>query len=180
MSAVRVDKVGTGIGYHEVLHPPNRLAGKVRQVPSTGTSEADLVARAEKAVAALSHDFADWLVEELERLVAAREGVAAAGLADDAARGELYRVCHDLRGQAPMLGFPLAARVAESVCAMLDTVKPERIPVVLLDHHVDAMRAIVREKATGEGTAIARTLVTRLAAVSKEFVAAEEARAEST
>jgi hypothetical protein len=179
MNSVRVEKVGSGVGYHEILHPPNRLAAKVREVPSSGTSEADLVARAEKAVAALSHDFADWLGEELDRLVMARDAVAERGLADDKARGELYRVCHDLRGQAPMLGFPLAARVADGVCGLLDGVALARIPIALIDHHVDAMRAIVREKASGEGTPIARTLAQRLSAVTKEFIAAEQARAES-
>lgn len=179
MSAVRVEKIGTGVGYHEVLHPPNRLAGKVRQVPTGSVSEADLIARAEKAVAAMSHDFADWLVEELTRLEGIRERVSATGLTDDAARNDLYRVCHDLRGQAPMLGFPLAAKVADSLCTILDGVAPARIPLALVDHHVDAMRAIVREKANGDGTSIARTLVTRLVAVGKEFAAAEQARAEN-
>jgi hypothetical protein len=116
MKNVRVEKVGSGVGYHEVLYPPNPLSSKVREVPSTGASEADLVARAERAVAAMSHDFADWLVEELDRLVAARERITKVGLQDEVARAELYRVCHDLRGQAPMLGFPLAARVADGVC----------------------------------------------------------------
>jgi hypothetical protein len=78
-----------------------------------------------------------------------------------------------------MPGFPLAAKVADSLCGLLDGVAPARIPFPLVDHHVDAVRAIVRENARGEGTSVARTLVTRLVAVSRDFAAAEQTRAES-
>ena len=48
-----------------------------------------------------------------------------------------------------------------------------RIPVELVDQHVDAVRAIMRESARPEGAATAQALTKRLREVTGEFLAFE-------
>jgi hypothetical protein len=48
-----------------------------------------------------------------------------------------------------------------------------RIPLALVDQHVDAIRAMVRERDLPEAAATAQTLTRRLREVTEEFLAHE-------
>lgn len=129
----------------------------------------EAIARAETALGRLSSQFASWIDEDIAALVAARDAAHAASLSGEA-RERLYRMVHELRGQGTLLGYPLVSRVAESLCNLIDRVTD--IPPELIDQHVDAIRAIVHETARGDGTPLARKLVTVLADVTEDFVRA--------
>jgi hypothetical protein len=57
-------------GDHEIITPENKLRGAVSK--TSGQSGDDPVARAEKALADLSHQFANWMDAECDRLDKAR------------------------------------------------------------------------------------------------------------
>src|SRR5690606_16658072 len=84
---------------------------------------------------------------------------------------ELFHAAHDVKGDAATFGFPLAAGPAESLCRVLEH-SPDRgrIPLALIDQHVDAVRAIVREYARSDIAEIAAALTRRLRQVSDEFL----------
>jgi len=177
LDTARVAVVGAGNSAHEVIEPQNPFKGKVRIVrDADGAAMQAAIARADQALGMLSVQFDGWMAEEAERLAAVRDGFHRTNAAPEAAK-ELFRVAHDLRGQAATLGYPLASRLAESLCHLFDKVAPERIPHVLVDQHVDAIRAVVAERASGDGTPIARTLTERLLDVTNEFVGLELKRA---
>src|ERR1043165_7939740 len=89
-------------------------------------------------------------------------------------REALFRAAHDIKGQAATLGFPLVAAVAESLCRLLEeTHDPRRIPLDLVDQHVDAVRAIFREHGRARAEVVAEALTRRLRQVCDDFLASQ-------
>jgi HPt (histidine-containing phosphotransfer) domain-containing protein len=158
---------------HEVFTPPNKLR-KVMSVvaePEAGTEDA--VARAEQALSQLSSQFAAWMEAECERLDQARNAVKDGGFTKKA-RDRLFFAAHDIKGDAETFGYQMAAIPADSLCRLIEhTPDPSRIPVTLLDQHVDAIRAIVRETARPDAQETATALTRRLCEVTDEFLAHE-------
>ena len=63
---------------------------------------------------------------------------------------------------------------ADSLCRLLEhTPQMTRIPVALLDQHVDAVRAIARERGRADLPGIADALTRRLREVTDEFLRVE-------
>jgi hypothetical protein len=133
----------------------------------------DEVARAELALSQLSSQFAIWMEAECERLDQARNAVKAAGFTK-AACNLLFFAAHDIKGDAVTFGYKMAAVPADSLCRLIEHA-PDlgRIPVTLLDQHVDAIRAIVREIARPDAQETATALTRRLSEVTDEFLAHE-------
>ncbi|HEY2135306.1 MAG TPA: Hpt domain-containing protein [Xanthobacteraceae bacterium] len=154
---------------HDVITPPNKFKGVVRRV----ADDDDPVARAEAALAELSTEFSGWMDDECEQLDKARAAVRQSGMGVQP-REALFRAAHDIKGQAATLGFPLVAAVADSLCGLLEhTRDPRRIPVALIDQHVDAVRAIIREHGRPQAAAMAEMLTRRLREVSEDFLRRE-------
>jgi chemotaxis protein histidine kinase CheA len=154
---------------HEVITPPNRLRGTVSRVKD-GKAADHPVARAEQALAQLSSEFAAWMDEECERLDQARREVKAKGF-NQATHQALFHAAHDIKGEAATFGYPWIASLADSLCRLLEhTPEATRIPLTLVDQHVDAMRAIVRESARADIATLAQTLTKRLREVTEEFL----------
>jgi hypothetical protein len=155
---------------HDVIVPQNTLR-KAWAAPVAGGS--DPVGDAERALAALSGEFAGWMESECERLDTARGAVRTKGF-DSATRTELHHAAHDLKGHGATFGFPRAATAAASLCRLIErTPDARRIPLALIDQHVDAVRAIVRERAEERADAIADDLTTRLREVTDDFLRTE-------
>ncbi len=158
-------------GDHEVISPDT---SKMRRLvrPATPTDD-DPVARAEKALEQISGEFTTWMSDECERLDAARRSVKASGL-NKQTKQELFLSAHDVKGDCSTFGFPAVAPAADSLCRLLEhTPDMTRIPVAIIDQHVDAVRAIVREYARPDITMIAHSLTSKLRVVTDEFLAAE-------
>jgi HPt (histidine-containing phosphotransfer) domain-containing protein len=155
---------------HDVIVPQNTLR-KAWAKPTAGGS--DPVADAERALAALSGEFAGWMASECERLDAARGAVRAKGF-DSGTRQAIHHAAHDIKGHAATFGYPYAAAAAASLCRLLErTPDASRIPLALIDQHVDAVRAIVRERAEARADLVADALTTRLREAADDFLRAE-------
>lgn len=158
-------------GDYEMITPPDRLRMAVSEVPDG--EEDDPVARAEAALSRLSTEFSSWMDTECERLDAARHTIKANGFTE-ATRDALFRSAHDIKGEAATFGYPLAALPADSLCRLIEhTPDVNRIPVSLIDQHVDAVRAIVREDARHDIRQVADILTKRLRDVTDEFLVRE-------
>jgi chemotaxis protein histidine kinase CheA len=121
----------------EIFMPPNTLKAKMG---SAGTGlDLAAVKRAEQAMEGLKTEFSSWMNADVERLANCRDAYAAKP--DEDAKGDLYRAAHDVKGQAMTFEFPFAARIASSLCKMLDA--PGAAPLKLVDAHVDAIRVVV-------------------------------------
>jgi HPt (histidine-containing phosphotransfer) domain-containing protein len=155
---------------HEVITPPHELRKAVMQATD---GDDDPIARAEAALAQLSIEFGDWMHAECERLEAARQEVKHLGFTKKT-YDELFRAAHDIKGEAATFGYPAVGAVANSLCRLIEhTPDMTRIPLSLIEQHVDAVRAIAREHARADLAAIAAALTRRLHEVTDEFLRAE-------
>jgi HPt (histidine-containing phosphotransfer) domain-containing protein len=152
---------------HEVITPPNRLRKAIR--PSLPDDD-DPVTRAEQALADLAPEFSNWMQQECDRLEGARQKVCEQGF--NAPNHEaLFHAAHDIKGEAATFGYPAVAAVAESLCRLIEhTPSMDFIPVPLMEQHVDAIRAIVRESSRSNAETVAATLTLRLREVTDEFL----------
>jgi HPt (histidine-containing phosphotransfer) domain-containing protein len=159
---------------HEVIVPPNKLKKAVGKAVAAGApGQDDPVARAEAALAELSTEFSSWMDTECKRLDQARRKVKRSGL-KGAARDDLFHAAHDIKGEAETFGFPLAGLVADSLCRLIEhTPDLQRVPLPLVDQHVDAVRAIIREAGLEDADQTATKLVARLRQVTDDFLSYE-------
>lgn len=155
---------------HQIITPVNRLEKAVAKVM---LPDDDPLARAEAALAQLSGEFGDWMIAECDRLDTARHAVREHGFNRHTFE-ELFHAAHDVKGDAATFGFPLAAGAAASLCRVLEhSPDSARIPLALVEQHVDAVRAIVREYARPDIEEIATELIDKLRRVSEEFLVHE-------
>ncbi|WP_088346929.1 MULTISPECIES: Hpt domain-containing protein [Rhodomicrobium] len=94
-----------------------------------------------------------WLqqtMDELDLLGAAVD--SASGAPADLAK-EVYRLFHDLQGQAALFGYPLLGRVGQSFCAYWrtagDEFGPDRLP--MMRAHLAAARKVLDKRLEGPG-----------------------------
>ena len=107
---------------------------------------------------------------ECERLDKARRDIAVAGFTM-ANKDALFHAAHDIKGEAATFGFPLVAMAADSLCRLIEhTPDVTRIPIRLVDQHVDAVRAIYREYSRSDAKGLADALTKRLRVVTDEFL----------
>ena len=158
-------------GDHEFITPDTRKLRKTLRPALPG--EADPVARAEEALAAISGDFSQWMQDECARLDAARRKVKDQGLSKQT-RQELFLAAHDVKGDSGTFGYPEVGAAADSLCRLLEhTPDLTKIPLAIVDQHVDAVRAIVREHTRADITEIAAALTGKLRTVTDEFLIRE-------
>src|SRR3974390_2671527 len=128
---------------HEVISPPHRLRRAISKVPLA--PEDDAGARAELALKLLAVEFPSWMEQEGERLDRARNAIKASGFTATT-RDALFYAAHDIKGGAKTLGYPGLMPPADSLCRLIEHTRDmQRIPMTLVDQHVDAVRAIIRE-----------------------------------
>ena len=132
----------------EMIRRPNLLRSKVGG--SFGGIDAAAVARAEEALKALSSQFGQWLQDEMVKLEAAESAIRSDGFHAQTAEN-LYMRAHDLKGLGTTYEYPLVTRVAASLCRLMDESEQRpNAPWPLVEAHISAIRAIVRDKIQAE------------------------------
>jgi chemotaxis protein histidine kinase CheA len=155
---------------HIVIAQPNPLRDMVRRVPDDTID--DPVARAEAALASLSTEFEAWMAAECERLATAHTAFARDG-ASRATIDDLFRAAHDIKGGASTFGYPIAAVTAESLCRIIEHAPDlAQVPSGLIQHHVEAIQAIVREDTALDKATTAKELCAQLRKLADEFLTA--------
>ena len=148
----------------QVIRQPNPLRAKVG---GFGGIDADAIAKAEAALKAMSAQFGQWLQDEIVKLDQAQADIRAKGYTPETAEG-LYFRAHDLKGLGATYQYPLVTRLAGSLCRLMDDgEKRMQAPLAILDAHIDAIRAVVRDEIQTDdhptGRALAETLEARVA-----------------
>ncbi len=159
---------------HVVIHPRNVLKAKAAMaLDGKPPMDETAIRRAEQALKALSVNFNGWMEEAARGLGDARDIVRNQGSGEGRAAA-LHRAAHDIRGQATTFGFPLASRVGASLCRMLEECPPAAIhsgPLTpLVDQHVDAIRAIVREGVMQSRHRTGEALTAELEAITERLL----------
>eukprot|EP01035_Chromulina_nebulosa_P049541 gene49541-67279_t len=135
------------------------------------SSEIDAaVARAEQALAGLSGEFKTWMQVECDRLVTAHAAMIAGGVTK-ATRDELFRAAHDIKGDAATFGFPTAGAAAHSLCRIVEHAPDlAAVPPDLIQHHINAIQAIVREHTAIDTSGMADELSRKLRRVADDYL----------
>ena len=127
----------------EVIHVPNVLKAKVGS--GFGGIDPNAIAKAEAALKQLSSQFGNWLQDEVGKLEAARAAIHTQGL-NEATAAQLYTHAHDLKGLGATYQFPLIGRIAGSLCQLMhEPAQRAKAPLFLVDAHIDAIRAAMRD-----------------------------------
>jgi len=146
----------------QVIRPPNNLRMKVGG--GFGGIDASAIARAEQALASMSAQFGQWLQDEIVKLEKAQADIRAGGYTEANAEA-LYFRAHDLKGLGSTYQFPLVTRLAGSLCRLMDDpVKRMNAPMVVVEAHIDAIRAVVRDGIQTDDHPVGRTLAETLEA----------------
>jgi hypothetical protein len=70
---------------------------------------------------------------------------------------------HDLKGLGSTYEFPIVSRIAGSLCKLIDDPATRaRAPLNLVDAHIDAIKAAVRENIKDADHPVGQVLVTEL------------------
>ncbi|WP_024516906.1 Hpt domain-containing protein [Bradyrhizobium sp. Tv2a-2] len=155
---------------HHVITQPNPLRTVLRRVEDEKDSD-DPVARAEQALAGLSGEFKGWMLAEADRLSAAYAHIRQDGFNQKASE-ELFRAAHDIKGDAATFGFFHAGTVADSLCRVIEHAPDlKKVPSELIEHHINAIQAIVNDHTKFDATMVATELSRRLRRVADEYLA---------
>ena len=146
-------------------------SGQVIQVPNTlrlkvggrfGAIDPGAIAKAEAALKSLSGNFAQWLNDEVTKLEGARQRVKTEGMSPETMEF-LYLRAHDLKGLGTTYGYQLITRIAGSLCRMIDDKeKRSATPLELVDAHIDAIKAAVRDGIKSDEHPVGSILVNEL------------------
>ena len=152
-----------------VISVPNNLKAKMGGL---GALDASAIAKAEAAMQALSANFGQWLNDEVAKLEGARANIKANGLNKETAEG-LYFRAHDLKGLGTTYEFPLVTKLAGSLCRLMDDpARRHDAPILLIDAHIDAIKAMVRDGIRDPEHPVGRVLAAELESKVKQHLAA--------
>ncbi|MFC3070353.1 Hpt domain-containing protein [Phenylobacterium soli] len=145
----------------QVIPAPTNLRLKVG-ASRLGAIDAAAIAKAEAALKSLSGNFDQWLQDEISKLDAARQAVKSNGQTAESMEN-LYLRAHDLKGLGTTYGYQLITRIAGSLCRLIDEKdKRPTAPMALVDAHIDAIKAAVREGMKTDEHPVGSALVTAL------------------
>ena len=163
------------------MSPPAPRQGQVFAAPTVlrdrlgprfGKIDPDAVAKAEAALKGLSSQFGQWLQDEVGKLDASREAIRTGGVTRASVDG-LFTRAHDLKGLGATYEFPLVTRIAGSLCKLLgDGDGRVNTPMPLVDAHINAIKAAVRDNIRDSDNPVGAALASELERHTAQYLAA--------
>lgn len=134
------------------------------------------IRRAQEAVEALSSEFPDWMRDDVTKLDEAWRRVRET-YGTEPAFESLLLAALSIKGMSAMLGYPYSGQICASLVELIEE-SPDRsrIPLELIGHHVNAVKAEFREQVDESMRKTARALVAALHRVSSAFIHNEKMR----
>jgi CheY-like chemotaxis protein len=144
---------------------PNTLKEKAGGANITGPAEIpmELLEEAEQQLQRAALDFSTWATEYLSRL----SDLCTQALKQPTGRTPHFQninlLALELRGQGGTFGYPLISTFGKMLYdSTIDGCPEDDNAVEIVKAHIDAMRAVMREKISGDGGAIGRELTMSL------------------
>ncbi len=163
------------------MSQPTSRQGQVFAAPTTlrdrlgprfGRIDPDAIAKAEAALKGLSSQFGQWLQDEVGKLDSAREAIRTSGT-NRATIDQLFTRAHDLKGLGATYEFPIVSRVAGSLCKLLgDGDVRLTTPMALVDAHIHAIKAAVRDNIRDSDNPVGHALASELERHTADYLAA--------
>lgn len=165
----------TGIDRFPVVYfdLPNRLGAKVGIGPKdpVPTLPPEVLAAAEAEIQSRAGDYATWIAGEVEDLVRSVDQLAADGPAVPELVARINRSAHEMRGQGGIFGYPLITHIAKSLYGatqgtVSEVTGKERL---LFKAHVDAIKAVMNGRISGDGGETGKQLLASLEIAKKKY-----------
>ena len=135
-----------------LLNLPNVLREKADQPGGLRPEEA--IERARIALVDFRDTYEEWVAEDVKRLKAESNRILAAPGQSQPHVERLYRIAHEMRGQAATFGLPLLTEIGNYLCRFVEKMgAPRDRDLEILDLHVEAMRLVVAEGGAPDGPA---------------------------
>jgi hypothetical protein len=151
------------------MQAPNPLRPRLGARLGGGLDPA-AIAKAEAALKSLSGNFSEWLQDEVAKLDAARARLQTEGLTPETGEN-LYLRAHDLKGLGATYEYPIVTRIAGSLCKLIDDPsKRTQAPLVLIDAHIDTVKAAIRGQIQTDDHPVGAALLAELERQVKDFV----------
>lgn len=171
-SKVVKPKQATDVWYFRL---PNQLKEKVGGLGSNepGEMPTALLEEAEAELERASLDFTEWALDYLKKLSQlCKEALGKTGTRT-AQFQEINLLAHELRGQGGTFGYPLITVFAKMLFDVTrDGCRQDDNAVEIVKAHIDAMRAVIREKVAGDGGQTGRALLKSLEVAINKLSAA--------
>ena len=139
--------------------PPNKLA---RIVPKEGGKLlSELMHDVDTAVKKLEGAYQQHLEADMNELSTLFNALKEDKTEENSQK--LFRLSHNMKGQAGTFGFPLITEVGQSLCHYLTKCEgAKKLKTELVELHVNALRVIYREQITGGGDTVSQQVVAAL------------------
>lgn len=145
---------------------PNRMKDKVGGLgkgAEPGDVPTDLLQEAEAKLERAALDFTEWAMTYLAKLSdLCTEALMKPGRRDSYFH-EINILAHELRGQGGTFGYPLVSMFGKMLYDLTgEGCREDDNAVEIVKAHIDAMRAVLREKIVGDGGQVGRELLKAL------------------
>lgn len=112
----------------------------------------DIVAKAEALFAEMAEDYPDWVSGLIVKLAEHHARCVDTPNERRPAFEAIANVAHDMKGQGGTFGYPLITEFAGSLyeAASLKNAYTDN-QVEIIKAHIDSMRAVIRERVSGDG-----------------------------
>lgn len=150
---------------------PNTLRGKMGAKPGESFKiHENLLDEAEETLEHDAKGFIDWAAGYLRQLSTLVKEAREKGIS---ARGPEFErinlVAHEIRGQGGTFGYPLMSILAKSLYELTrDDCPMNNANLEICIAHIDAMRAVIRDKVGGDGGEIGRAVVKSISEAIKK------------
>ena len=152
---------------------PNRLGPKLGIAPRgpVPTLPPEVLAAAEQEIQSRAGDYATWIANEVEEMSRRVERLPKEPEAVPGLVAQVNRAAHEMRGQGGIFGYPLITHIAKSLYEAtrggVNTVTANEH--LLFKAHVDAIRAVMTARISGDGGAMGKQLLASLDVAKKKY-----------
>lgn len=157
---------------------PNRLGAKIGlgpRDPVPALPDAVLEA-ADAEIQSRAGDYTTWIAAEVEEMARRVDRLGADSRHVAGLLAEVNRSAHEMRGQGGIFGYPLITRIAKSLYeatrAGPQVVTPNE--QLLFKAHVDAIKAVMHGRVSGDGGVTGTQLLASLDVAKKKYAKAAD------
>lgn len=157
------------------ITPPNRL--KERASQAGGMSLEDMTKAGDQVVGESQLDYRAVAESDAHDLRALVDRLRKAPEEIHGDMQGVFRIAHDMKGQAATFGYPLITNVANSLCRFVENFDASHVAATdvgalcdLIGIHVDALRVLLKHDLKGQGGPIGEQLMRGLGDASQKIL----------
>jgi hypothetical protein len=152
-----------------IVRPPNVLLAKAQQGGGKKLDELALK-RAHMAILQARDSFLEVAEKDIARLAEATATLRPDDPDQGAGLHDIGLIAHEIRSFGSTHGYPLLTIIGTSLQKFVDQMdRVGRIQIEIVEHHIAAMRNVVRERIDGNGGELGAALTTTLRQVVSKY-----------